>query len=248
MAGSGGRGALGTLVSIVVAVSAYFGVQHALREDPSDPPDVRPPPEWNVAEPRRDRVGEIMNEELQPLMRHPRFRTMMTNAARGQRSGEAARDTGKRLGMELVHRGIPRLPLEGLDEWNRLRLLLADHSPRVCGAFWTGGLSEGELGQALASLGDTDLRSWMRVSAQAGILELEANAQVQANDRDLARGLETIASRMPREERRRFWAVVDAGETAPAADGCAVMKTIMTGATRMRDRPRERFLRALAAL
>lgn len=190
---------------------------------------------------------EIFQSEMQGFQSHPRLKAMMADVAAQTTTNAEARTRGQELGQELVRKGIPRLTPEDLDEWNRIRLLLAQSSEAMCAALWSGRLDQGLLISALSSLPQRDSRAWFRLSSRAAILELESSSPIPADSTAVLEGLEVIVRTLAPSDREHFLETLDKGVDAPPGDGCAAARTLMTGARQLPPAQRARFLRALAS-
>jgi len=190
---------------------------------------------------------EVFQSEIQDFQSHPRFKAMLADVAAETRTSAEARIRGQELGQELVRKGIPRLPPQDLDEWNRIRLLLAQDSEATCAALWSGSLDQGRLISALSSLPERDSRAWFRLSSRAGILELESVQPISADSAAVLEGLEAIVRTLAPSDREHFLEILGQGVDAAPPDGCAAVRTLMTGAQRLPPAQRGGFLRALAS-
>lgn len=193
------------------------------------------------------RFEEIFQSEMQDFQSHPGLKALMTEVAAQTRTSAEARAKGQELGQELVRKGISRLPPQDLDEWNRIRLLLAQGSDAVCAALWSGRLDQDLLVPALSSLPEPDSRAWFRFSSRAGILELESVSPIPADSTAVIEGLDVIAQTLAPPDRQHFLQTLDKGVDVPPADGCAAVRTLMIGAQQLQPALRARFLRALAS-
>ncbi len=193
---------------------------------------------------QQDRFGRIIDEEMGPLLRDPRFQQELERRIGPRGTQEQARA----LGQQLTARGIGRLPLEGLDGMNRLRSILATNSEPVCVGLWTGNPPQSAVASALASLPDDDLRLWMRLSTQAARMELGSPTPAVPDTDALRNGLQQIQALVPEADRETFAATMAAGTSATPAQGCSAMRAILALTPRLEPALRERFLRAFAAM
>src|SRR5690349_21177096 len=100
----------------------------------------------------------------------------------------------------------------------------------VCSGLWTGDLDMAAMAGALSQLGDDDLRSWMRISARAGVLELESTDPVVHDELAAAEGLDAIGATLSESDRGVYDATLEAGVDADDASGCRTLLWMLRGA------------------
>ena len=157
-------------------------------------------------------------------------------------------DGARAIGQELSHAGLKRLGAADLDEWNRVRLVMARHSPSVCAGLWSGQLDPLALVAELDKLSDADLDGWARVSGGAMRAELAATAPVTVDPGALAQTLLAAEGRVAEAERERFQHDLEQGNKLADDEACWAIETLMKTVAGMEPGPREAALRSLASL
>lgn len=193
-----------------------------------------------------DRIESVMNAEMAPINRNPRYLRRLEEVTRRESSADAKSRAARELGAELSSRGLARLPFGELREWNRLRLALT-RSESLCSSFWRGGATSRDLFLQLAAFSDADLHSWFRVLFLAGQLELDARDAVAIDQNALTEGFVAIRDSLPEHDAELMQRVLEAGPNASTSDSCRVARWTHEGASRLPAGLQERFLRALAA-
>ncbi len=197
----------------------------------------------NVPMGQQDRFGRIIEEEMGPLMRDPRFEQELQ-----RRAGPGADQARARaVGAQLTAQGLNRLAPADLDTFTQLRLQLATNSEAVCAGLWSGHTDGAAIAASLARLNDPDLHMWLRLSARAASLELGANGPVQVDQSAIGEALGQISAAATPEDRAAIEAASQAGAAAPPAQGCAAMRAILRGTPQLEPTLRVRFIRALNA-
>jgi len=204
-------------------------------------------PQPKILEGASAKVNAILRSEMKSFQSHPALKKQLKEIASQGLSSVEVNSRSRRLGQDLVRRGIPRLSSQDLDEWNRIRIMMAERSDAMCAGLWSGTLTPDGVDSGLSTLGEPDLRAWLQVSSRAGILELEFASPVPVDPDALEEGLRAIALALPESERIRLAEVIQQGTAAKAVDACYATRVLLPGAQRLEPRLRERFLRALAS-
>lgn len=245
------------VVGVVVALVAFGAAKYLVRSHPlglalvPQPPSM--PAEFHAEFPAEfptataDRVRAAMDEEMAPLLTHPELRRRAIAISRSATSAAEGHAAAQTMGQELSRRGFRRLPFDELREWNRLRQALASGSEAACAGFWSGGLEPAVVYNALAQLSDADLRSWMRISSHAGVLELEALHPVAADEEALADGVDSILASLGETDRAAFESAIDAGEHLVEPTAACNAFRWMVSIDALPHELQERYLRGLAA-
>ena len=252
------------LVVIVAAVSASLllgtcvyvaqsGLVDCLRQRPmpescGDVPLARTLAEWNGEQPRfASDVAAIVEDEMSEFRKHPvlqqRVQELLDDPAFSHSSIQVRVE---QLGTKIVSRGIGRLPADELAAWNRLRIQLADNSPEMCAAMWTGRAGTQDIANALSKLEEPDLREWLRISAHAGVLELESSEPTPSDLDPLRTALDEAAASLSESDQQRFTRATEEGTNAAPADACLATRTLLPYAAGLQAEPRDALLRSIA--
>ena len=185
------------------------------------------------------RVERAMLRYAEPVMEAPAVK---------RRFMAAGVDGARSLGQQLSHAGLKRLGAADLDQWNRVRLLLAASSRAICAGLWTGKIDPVALVAELEKLGEADLDGWARLSANAMRAELAATEPVTLDPEGAAKTLLAAQEHLAPADRERFGKDLEAGDKLPIDEACWVMEQLMRAVATLEPGPREAALRSLAAL
>ena len=193
------------------------------------------------------RVRKIVNQQMAAALANPavqkKFRAEMAKA----KTMAERRALGESLGSQLSHDGLASLPLADLLTWNQLRLKIAESSPAMCAYYFDGGaVPQNDLGAALATLSDGEVRAWYRVMTKSMVLAAGGAPQGPGDQAIVQQGLARAAEKLPPADRERLDADLTAGTVGRPAESCFVMKTILRHAA---GKPTdEQFLREFARM
>jgi hypothetical protein len=181
----------------------------------------------------------VLNAEtFGAILRNPK----LFDRVQAARSGQNPRGTGV---AELTAAGMARLDAADLDAIFGVKRALADLSPALCAAFWTGQPPAGALGEGLRQLTEEQQRIWITVSGRALFREVdsvEPPARISAAARDDA--MADLTASLSPEGRAAF----DQAARSPApttAVACGAFRVLADGAKSLPPAEREVFLRAL---
>jgi hypothetical protein len=173
---------------------------------------------------------------LTPLLNDPTLRRELA----GKSAAEAEAYTSN-----LAAEGVPALDADALEEWTRLRSLMADESRELCAAMWKGGMTSDMAFDALDRLSPADQRRFGELSARAGLLMLHDQRPQPPLSMTLQDGLALVVTTLWPSERTAFETdVVNARLTDERA--CELMKTVLAAAKTLPSLRRTAFHRAIA--
>lgn len=150
--------------------------------------------------------------------------------------------------QQQTRKGLKRLSFNDLIKWNDLRIRLAKVNKNVCAYFWTSKISPQEITNTLEKLSDAELKSWLKVSMTALVLELDQSSFTPPPENALEIGIQQIASTMKEDEVVRMKSALQAGVSASKDDACWTMMKILNGAKNFTKKDKEDFLRSLSSL
>jgi hypothetical protein len=205
----------------------------------------KPPPVFG-----RPRVDAAFREMADEIAKDPKFKEEL---AKGSKSPDtekldlAIKSTGNReLGAQLAAKGAARLDAKEFLEMIKLKLKLAEASPKLCTGFWSGGLAGEDFAVGLDALSDPDLHRWFQLSARAMRLQLYATTPLpRFAGQALTDGIGEIKSTLPPEASDTLSKTMTAGVAAPPAAACQAYLQLTRGALRLPDAQRDAFLRAM---
>lgn len=159
-----------------------------------------------------ERTKDIFVEEVGDLLRSDAFKTW----------ARAHPEAGQAAGADLSSRGMARLTDEDMERLRRLKRRLAEKSPALCEAFWTGQAQISMVHQALQEhLSESEVRDWLRINTLATKLELEDRVPARkVKQDDVGTVLLTLAGTMEAAQRDRFINTLQQGESARGQDAC----------------------------
>jgi hypothetical protein len=181
----------------------------------------------------------VLNAEtFGAILRNPK----LFARARAVQSAKSPRQTGV---AELTAAGMARLDAADLDAIFGVKRALADFSPALCAAFWTGQPPAGALPEGLRQLTEDQQSIWITVSGRALSREMDSvapPARISAAARDEA--MADLTGSLSPEGR----AALDqaARSSAPTtAVACRAFRVLADGAKSLPPAEREVFMRAL---
>lgn len=240
MANTGNRN---HLVGVIVLTALLGMTMKAVREMHSEPTGASVAAGMSVPCAQQERVGQIIDEEMRPLLHDPRFVFELER----QGGANAPPERDRQIAAGLTARGVLRLQSADLEDFTRLRLMMATRSEAVCAGIWSGRVDNTEVATAISQLGDDDLHKWVRISTRAAQLELGATVPVQIDASAFDEGLDAIAASVEPNDRAALAAARAAGGSATPLQGCAAIRIILREAPRLEPGLRDRFLRALSS-
>lgn len=199
---------------------------------------------------KRPRVDAALARMQERLAQDPKFSEAIKRASTSPQDEKldlAVNTSGYReLGAQLAAKGTARLsPVEFL-QLIKLKLKLAEKSPKLCAGFWSGGIDMNELGAGLDALDDTELERWFELSERATRAELYATTPLpRFAGKVLVDGFRDISAALPPAESEAFAATLREGAKAPPAAGCDAYLKLTRGALVFPDPRRDTFLRGL---
>ncbi|MGH7345973.1 MAG: hypothetical protein ACREK4_13750 [Candidatus Rokuibacteriota bacterium] len=209
----------GALAAVQIRVGERFGVSREGR-------------------PSRDAVASSQyRDEYKDLVSHPRFREVTA----GKSPAEV-----RALAAILTTRGLQYLDLPALQEWARIKLRMAERSPKLCAGMWKGRVDDPALGaRTLTELGEPDARAWARLSARASLLALQDAPAPSADGDARVLAVRSIIATLP--EGARPAAIADVVKRDELSDerACELMRLMLEGSRALAPGLRHAFLRAL---
>jgi hypothetical protein len=193
----------------------------------------------------RERINPKSNIEIAAqkhadmLKKSPKF----VDAIKAMSASEA-----QNFSQEKAKLGLRRLSTEDLENWNRIRLVIAVENAPLCAGFWTGKMSSEIIQNGLSRLPAEDIDVWMRLSMTAAKLEIEAQPVTEPDPAELQNGIKKISTALSPRDLEKWNRISAEGAAAADADACWAMMTILRGAKEMSAPQRAKFLKALAAI
>jgi len=205
------------------------------------------PPTFN-----RPRVDAALAKISEKIQEDPKFIELIARgpgAAKGEKLDLAfnAASGYQDLGAQLAAKGMARLsPIEFLQQV-KLKLKMAEKSPKLCAGFWSGGVNLADLGEGLDSLSDAEIERWFELADRATHLELYATTPLpRFPGKALTDGIREIAAGLSPAESQAFVATLQQGVSAPPAAGCLAFEQLTRGGLALPEAQRDTFLRGLA--
>jgi hypothetical protein len=234
------------VVGIVVAVLVSAGVKALLEHRGKDRRRTAQAEEWGLERKASDRIEDLVNREMLPLMTSPLFKKRLQQEIAANK-GQPVDD--KSLGRYLVARGAARLSDDDLLAFHALRKRTVFGSERACPCYWDStGCTDADVMDGLSRLTDLELTAWLRLSASAGLAELAATQPLPATRSTFDAGLRDITNLLPPKERDDLTRTMEATSPAPRAQQCAAVRAVFSGADRLQPGPRLAFIRAFTNL
>jgi hypothetical protein len=172
---------------------------------------------------------------LLPIVRDPRLPA---------RLAELPATSSPAAGVSLLARaGIARLDAEARDALFEIRRTLADASPDVCAAFWTGNVDPETLASAMRKLDEPAQRTWITNLARAAELELAATstpARITGEAR--AAAMTELATALSPDARAAFDRASSAARPA-SQEACAGFRALAEGLRVVAPATRQLLLR-----
>jgi hypothetical protein len=199
----------------------------------------------------RPRVDDRAQKMIDEIAEDPKFKALLARgpdpASKDGKMKLAVSSSGYReLGAQLAAKGAARLSVNEFLELSKLKLKLAEASPKLCAGFWAGGLNAGDFGAALDSLNDRELERWFTLSERAVHLELYATTPLpRFPGKALTEGLRDIADALPSVDGQTLRQVMQQGVAATPEAGCKAYLQLERGGLALPEPRRDTFLRAL---
>jgi len=243
------------IVETVMRVSTPFGVlmlfgvfscavlpapsSVAAQETPPPTPAPAPPP---PAEPKAAAPNAAaVPSEAGDILKDPEIQKQLE----GKTPEEA-----KVWGVQMLAKGLKRLPYNDLVTWNDIRAKLAASSPAVCSGFWKGGVDGAQMQKALASLSKEDQDRWTVLSTRAIALEAKNAPYPPSAPDDVPQVMKFVMSQLSETDRARFQTLASKGAGITDEEACWLMTSTLQAVGRDGgdQAVRERSIRTLAAL
>ena len=152
----------------------------------------------------------------------------------------------RELGAQLSAKGAARLESAEFMDLMRLKVKLAEASPKLCAGFWSGGLATADLAAGLDALNDADLHRWFELSEHAMHLELYATTPLpRFSGKDLLAGLRDIKAELAPAAADTLTKTMGTGVAATPEAGCLAYLQLTRGGMHLPDARRDTFLRTL---
>jgi len=195
-----------------------------------------------LSPPDRARPDVILSRdyrgEYKELVSHPKF----AEATRGKSPGEI-----KALAGALTSKGLQYLDLPDLQEWARVKLRLAERSPKLCAGMWKGRVDDPGLGaRTLTELAEPDQRAWARLSARASLRALDGAPPPGLDDGARLLALQEMIARLPEKDRSAATADMAKHEELSDERSCELMRMVLEGSRALPPQIQLGFLRSLA--
>lgn len=190
-----------------------------------------------------DKHYEFKNEmikKMTPLLDNPIIKKNIAKL----NSGDSVND----YIQNLTRKGLKRLSKKELIIWNDLRLKMAKNSNMICSGFWSGKIDSDELLSTLSSLSRSDLTAWINISQTAAIKELNNEVFQKVSPEIFNITIKKIAELQNRGDQQKMAIIISQGTNAKDIDGCWIIKTLLTGVSKIDKENRSTFLRYLASL
>jgi len=199
----------------------------------------------------RPRVDEAAQKMLDKIAEDPKFKAELARgpdaAPKDGKLKLAVSSSGYReLGAQLAAKGAARLSVNEFLELSKIKLKLAEASPKLCAGFWSGGLNTVDFGVGLDSLNDRELERWFTLSERAVHLELYATTPLpRFPGKAVTDGLRDIADALPSADGQTLRQVMQQGLAATPEAGCKAYLQLERGGLAFPEPRRDTFLRAL---
>ena len=177
-----------------------------------------------------------MAAEYKSLVSHPKFREVTKDKSPAE---------VRALAATLTSQGLPSLELPDLQDWARIKMSMAEGSPKLCAGMWKRSVDAAPGAPALAELADPDVRAWARLSARASLHALEGTSPPPGDAEAYRRALESIVATLP--EADRFAVIADLVKHEELSDerACELMRLVLGGSRSLPPDLQHEFLRAL---
>ncbi|MES2526539.1 MAG: hypothetical protein V4598_05605 [Bdellovibrionota bacterium] len=182
-------------------------------------------------------VKQTLYTKMQPLIELPEVKSHL----------EANPSEAQTYMQKLVHDGLKRMDLAGLETWNRLRRKMINSSPGLCAGLWTGKVDENTLFDSLASFSEKEMDEWVNFSIAAAKKELNQDEVPIITALDFQAGVKKIMTDRPEEDRKRLEKVFAGGTSVGDEDACWAMKTLLD-VDKLEGAEKEKYLRYVSML
>jgi hypothetical protein len=199
----------------------------------------------------RPRVDEAAQKMLDHIAEDPKFQAELLRGPgagpKDEKMNLAVSSSGYReLGAQLAAKGAARLSVNEFLELSKMKLKLAEASPKLCAGFWSGGLNTMDFGAGLDSLSDRELARWFTLSERAVHLQLYATTPLpRFAGTALTEGLRDIADALPPADGQTLRQTMQQGVAAAPEAGCKAYLALERGGLGFPEARRDAFLRAL---
>ncbi len=178
-----------------------------------------------------------LESKMQPLLDIPEVKSHL----------DANPSEGNTYMQKLVHDGLKRMDVAGLESWNRLRRKMINSSPTLCAGLWTGKVNENTLFDSLATFSEKEMDEWVNFSIGAAKRELDQTEVPIVTALDFQVGVKKIMIDRPEEDRKRLESVFATGTSVGDEDACWAMKTLLD-VDKLEGAERENYLRYVSML
>ena len=183
-------------------------------------------------------VSREYRDEYKDLVSHPKF----AQVTRGKSPAEI-----RALATSLTSRGLQYLDLPDLQDWARIKLRMAERSPKLCAGMWKGRVDDPTLGaRTLTELGEPDARAWARLSARASVHALEGPPPPVVTNEARMLALHQIVMKLPEGDRPAAMADMFKREQLSDERACELMRMILEGSRDLEPELQHAFLRFLS--
>jgi hypothetical protein len=183
-------------------------------------------------------LSRAYRDEYKELLSNPKF----VEATRGKTPAEI-----KALAGALTSKGLSYLDLPDLQQWARVKLRLAERSPKLCAGMWKGRVDDPGLGaRTLTELGEPDERAWARLSARASLRALEGSPPPPVDEGARRLAVQEILAKLPEKDQPAAAADMAKREELSDERACQLMRMMLDGSRTLPPEIQLGFLRSLA--
>jgi len=192
--------------------------------------------EWlNVRLGLRSKLDVIVSSEYKRLVSHPKFREV----TKGKPTTEV-----REVAATLTSAGLQYLELPDLQDWARIKMQMAERSPKLCAGMWRGRQDPSLGTRTLGELAEPDLRAWARLSAKASLHALEGSPPPSVSPDARYRGLEHIVSKFSEHDRQSVLTDMARSDLSDER-ACELMQMVLKGSRDLPADLQREFLREL---
>ena len=188
-------------------------------------------------------LADLYTSRLVTLVKDPHLK---------QRAQEAAVIAGLPPGAEkesviaLSFVGMARLSPAELVSSMALRHRLAEISRPVCVGLWKGGVQPEALTAALRSLTPAEKRTWIEITTNAAMLQLQATSPPKAlSNADVMGAWITLMAQLPAADRDLFDRVSKAGASVNDDDACNAFRVLSATVKSLPPGERDTMIRSI---
>lgn len=164
-------------------------------------------------------IKMIIEEKMKPIAEIPEVRKKIKELN--------DKDQISTYMKNLTAKGIKRLSIEKLQEWNNIRLEMANKSEDLCAGMWNGKIGEADILSAMSKLSKDSIDKWMQLSIHATKLQISKVKYPAISQDDFINGIKAIAQNKTDNEQIRMGTVLTQGLNASKEDACWMMKVIL---------------------